>query len=109
MIFDPICLGLLRDNPNANTSDVLQMGPMLQKVVDICIPHKCTPVLVHHTKKLGKNEAYRLLDLDDLSQAGFAESARQWLLLSRRSEFVDECGHHELWMLTGGSAWSIDI
>ena len=35
MIFDPICLGLLRDNPNANTSDVLQMGPMLQKVVDI--------------------------------------------------------------------------
>ena len=35
MIFDPICLGLLRDNPNANTGDVLQMGPMLQKVVDI--------------------------------------------------------------------------
>ena len=69
---------------------------------------------MHHTKKLGKNEAYRLLDLDDLSQAGFAESARQWLLLSRRSEFVDECGHHELWMLTGGSAGhssalSIDI
>ena len=64
---------------------------------------------MHHTKKLGKNEAHRLLDLDDLSQAGFAEFARQWLLLSRRSEFVDECGHHELWMLTGGSAWSIDI
>ena len=114
MIFDPIYLGLLRDNQNANTSDVLQMGPMLQKVVDICIPHRCTPILVHHTKKLGRNEAHRLLDLDDLSQAGFAEFARQWLLLSRRSEFVDECGHHELWMRTGGSAGlssalSIDI
>ena len=69
---------------------------------------------VHRSWCTGRNEAHRLLDLDDLSQAGFAESARQWLLLSRRSEFVDECGHHELWMRTGGSAghssaWSIDI
>ena len=51
MIFDPIYLGLLRDNPHGNTSDVLQMGPMLQKVVDVCIPLSCTPVLVHRQER----------------------------------------------------------
>ena len=114
MIFDPMYLALLAENPHANAGNVLQMGPLLQKVVDTCLPYDCTPILVHHTKKLGPRDGNRPLDLDDLSQSGFAEFARQWILLSRRSLYLDGSGQHELYMKSGGSAghsslWGIDI
>jgi hypothetical protein len=52
--------------------------------------------------------------LDDMSQSGFAEFARQWILLSRRKDYLDGSGLHELWMRSGGSAghsslWGIDV
>ena len=55
-----------------------------------------------------------LAQLDDLSQSGFAEFARQWILLSRRKDYVDGSGQHELWMRSGGSAghsslWGLDV
>lgn len=114
LIFDPMYLALMSTESTANAGNVLQMGPLLQKFVDTCLPYGCTPVLVHHTKKLGQKESTRPLDLDDLSQSGFAEFARQWLLLSRRSEYQDGSGEHELWLRTGGSAghggkWGLDI
>lgn len=114
LILDPMYLALLTPDSAINAGNVLQMGPLLQKVVDTCLPFGCTPVLIHHTKKLGTKDSNRPLDLDDLSQSGFAEFARQWLLLSRRSDYLDGSGEHELWLRTGGSAghgglWGIDI
>ena len=114
VIFDPMYLGLLAENPNANAGNVLHMGPLLQSVVNTCLPYGCTPILVHHTRKLGQRDGNRPLDLDDLSQSGFAEFARQWVLLSRRSDFLDGSGKHELWMRCGGSAghsslWGVDV
>ena len=114
MIFDPMYLGLFSENSNINAGNVLQMGPLLQKVVDTCLPYNCTPVLVHHTKKLGQRDSKRPLDLDDMSQSGFAEFARQWILLSRRKDYLDGSGQHELWMRSGGSAghsslWGLDV
>jgi hypothetical protein len=114
MIFDPMYLGLLTENTSANAGNVLQMGPLLQQVVDTCLPYNCTPVLVHHTKKLGPKDKVRPLDLDDLSQSGFAEFARQWILLSRRTDYQDGSGLHELWMRCGGSAghsalWGVNV
>ena len=114
MIFDPMYLGLFAENSNVSAGNVLQMGPLLQKVVDTCLPYDCTPILVHHTKKLDQKNSRRPLDLDDLSQSGFAEFARQWILLSRRKDYLDGSGLHELWMRSGGSAghsslWGIDV
>ena len=114
LIFDPMYLALLSTESTINAGNVLQMGPLLQKVVDTCLPYGCTPVLVHHTKKLGHGDSRRPLDLDDLSQSGFAEFARQWLLLSRRTDYEDGSGIHKIWMRTGGSAghgglWGLDI
>ena len=114
MIFDPMYLGLLTENTSANAGNVLHMGPILQQVVDTCLPYDCTPILVHHTKKLGLKDKFRPLDLDDLSQAGFAEFARQWILLSRRTGYQDGSGQHELWMRCGGSAghsalWGVNV
>lgn len=114
MIFDPMYLALMTPETATNAGNVLQMGPLLKQVVDICLPHGCTPVLIHHTKKLGFKDNKRPLDLDDLSQSGFAEFARQWLLLSRRSDYVDGSGKHELWLRLGGSAghsglWGVDV
>lgn len=115
MIFDPMYLGLLAENSQVSAGNVLQMGPILQRVVDACLPYGCTPVLVHHTKKLGGlKDACRPLDLDDLSQSGFAEFARQWMLVSRREPYVDGSGEHALWLRCGGSAghsglWSMNI
>jgi len=114
MIIDPMYLALLTENTSANAGNVLQMGPILQQVVDTCLPYNCTPVLVHHTKKLGPKDKVRPLDLDDLSQSGFAEFARQWILLSRRTDYQDGSGLHELWMRCGGSAghsalWGVHV
>ena len=114
MIFDPMYLALLTENTSANAGNVLHMGPILQQVVDTCLPYDCTPILVHHTKKLGLKDKFRPLDLDDLSQSGFAEFARQWILLSRRTDYQDGSGLHELWMRCGGSAghsalWGVNV
>lgn len=114
LIYDPMYLGLFAENSNVNAGNVMQMGPLLQKVADTCLPYDCTPVLVHHTKKLGQKDSRRPLDLDDMSQSGFAEFARQWILLSRRRDYLDGSGLHELWMRSGGSAghsslWGIDV
>lgn len=115
MVFDPMYLGLLAENTQVSAGNVLQMGPILQRVVDACLPYGCTPVLVHHTKKLGgAKDACRPLDLDDLSQSGFAEFARQWMLVSRQETYMDGSGEHALWLRCGGSAghsslWALNV
>ena len=44
-----------------------------------------TLIIVHHTKRMAQGrDAKEPLELTDLAFSGFAEWARQWLLLSRR-------------------------
>lgn len=114
LIVDPVYIGLLAGNDTVQAGNVMQMGPLLKQIVDSCLPFGCTPIFVHHTHKLSKADKYCPIDLDHLSQSGFAEFARQWILLSRRSEFDSDAGVHELWMKAGGSAghsrlWAVDI
>ena len=119
VIIDPIYLCLIDGNPyrRVDTSNLFDMGPLIRTVVTACQP--ATPLLVHHSKKNmtakdGTFGRYGQPDLDDLSMAGFAEYARQWILLKRSERYEPASGVHKLWLSMGGSAghvgeWEIEI
>jgi hypothetical protein len=101
-ILDPSYLALLsgagRNGPDvANLND---MGPHYSRIAKTCLSVGCTPMLIMHAKKGRSQEAP---DLDDLTYAGAAEFARQWLLLARREAYKGD-GIHRLWLNVGGSA-----
>ena len=104
LIIDPAYLCLLAgDERNRSAGNVFDMGSLLRDVGQLGQDTGCTIVLCHHTTK--RERQYRLTrtTLEDLSQAGFREFARQWLLLGRKSQYQHD-GRHELWLDVGGSA-----
>jgi hypothetical protein len=89
------------------------MGEVLGKITEVCLAEGATPIFAHHTvkhagTKAGRNGAsfksYEPAELGDLAFAGFAEFARQWLLIARREDYEPGTGEHRLWVTTGGSA-----
>ena len=102
MIVDPAYLALLDSvSSTVSPSSVFAMGPILRHYAEIGDRTGCTMALIHHTKK-GMKTRLRLT-LDDLSQAGFAEFARQWFLINRRAVLTDNTPHR-LICTVGGSA-----
>lgn len=100
LITDPayMCLG----KSASDTSNVALMGNFLRRFGEIEKATGCTLVLIHHTNR--KGEPWQPLTLRDMSGAGFAEWARQWLLICPRKPFEPETYQHSLWMVAGGSA-----
>jgi hypothetical protein len=79
------------------------MGQALRPIAEIGQKTKCLIGLVHHFGKwTASNQDFSPAELGELSQAGMAEWARQWLLLSRRSKY-DHDGKHQLYLTAGGS------
>jgi hypothetical protein len=111
LIADPAYLMI----DGADAGNLFNMGDQLKTFAEIANAAGATPVLLHHAKKNNLNAGdYQPLELADLAWSGFAEFARQWLLLSRRERYVEGSGRHCLWLSAGGSAghngcWAIDI
>ena len=85
LIVDPAYLCM----PGADAANLFAQGALLRQVSEICQHHGVGLILAHHTRKRGKikNAAdHDPPELDDMAWAGFAEFARQWLLIGRREE-----------------------
>ena len=117
LIIDPAYLCLLGgENGGRQASNVFDMGPLLLRLSEVGEQTDSTVVLCHHCRKSpGEGrDRYEPPDLEELSMAGFAEWARQWILIGRREPFEPGTGNHKLWLNVGGSVgfsgtWSLDI
>ncbi|MBN1911684.1 MAG: AAA family ATPase [Pirellulales bacterium] len=111
VIVDPAYLCM----PGTDASNVQSQGTLLRAVNEVCHRNGAGIIIAHHTKKSAQRQNdHRPPDLDDLAWSGFPEFARQWLLLSRRKDYVPGTGEHELWLSIGGSAghsalWAVDV
>ncbi len=104
IVVDPLYLSLLEGDESGKPSDLFFMGSKLLPLSELGQATGCTIVLLHHFRKSNAgNHDDEQVALEELSQSGVAEWARQWLLLARRSAFQHD-GRHELWMRCGGSA-----
>ncbi|HEV7217151.1 MAG TPA: AAA family ATPase, partial [Chloroflexota bacterium] len=113
VFFDPLYLMLLTGSSGVSASNLYEMGPLLRKISQVCLDAGATPVYLHHFNRQGAvGSAHPTLE--DLSFAGVAEFARQWILLKRREPYIGGTGQHELWLAAGGSAghsgiWAVDV
>lgn len=101
LIIDPAYLCLPLDDKAGN---VFSVGGVLNPIGKLMHDLGVTPIICHHTTKAA-TYSRELPELGDLAWAGFAEWARQWLLLARREAYdPDAPGDHRLWLVAGGSA-----
>lgn len=114
LMIDPLYLCLLGgDVQKRQASNIFDMGSLLSELTALAREHQITMCLMHHCAKHSADLS-KPPDLKDLAFAGFAEWARQWILLGRRADYLDGSGRHELWMRSGGSAghgglWGVDV
>jgi hypothetical protein len=109
VIIDPVylCMG------SGEAGNIQAQGELLRGISEACSAAKATLVVAHHVTKAAAKE-HRPLKLEDLSQAGFDAWARQWWLVSRRSEHELGSGRHELQVAVGNCSshsmeWALDI
>lgn len=100
LIADPLYFML----PGEDAGNLMIIGGYLRTLSKLCEEMGVTLVLVHHVRKTGIDNKHDPPELSQISWSGTAEWARQWLLLSRRENYVPGTGEHRLWMVTGGSA-----
>lgn len=103
LIIDPAYLCM----PGADAGNMMVQGQLLSDITDVCKEAGTTFILLHHCKSgVRKRNPFEPPGLDDIAWAGFAEYARQWVLLGERESFApdDPAGVHRLWLSVGGSS-----
>lgn len=102
VMVDPAYLCLMTGTraEGAQAGNLFDMGAIYSQFARFMIEAGATPILTAHAKK---GRGFDPLDLDDLTYAGIAEFARQWILISRREAYEGD-GAHRLWLNVGGSA-----
>jgi hypothetical protein len=108
LMLDPTYLAMMSGDVEVDPKNYMKMGELLFRFSRVCLDGGCTPLLFAHfrtTVPFGKEPT-----LADIAYAGFQQFSRQWILLSRRSEFdptpVTEQNElrNELWFVAGGSS-----
>ena len=106
---DPTYLAM----PGVDAGNLFVQGERLRSITEVCSDRDVTLILCHHTRK-NMSDPFGMPELDNIAWAGFAEFARQWVLLGRRELYVPGTGEHRLWLTVGGSAghsggWGLDV
>ena len=103
IVIDPLYLSLLSAETAGSAGNIFAMGAALEPLSRLAQATGCTIILLHHFRKSGIPDPENPAALEELSQSGAAEWARQWILLQRRTPYVSD-GRHDLWLRAGGSA-----
>lgn len=111
VIIDPLYLALNVDDDSQ--SNMFRMGARLHGITKLTRDTGAALILNHHANKR-RDKPHEPMKLNELNGAGVGEYIRQWILVSRRSEYDPESkGHHELWMVSGGAehggTYALDI
>ena len=103
VFIDPLYLSLLSAETAGSAGNLYAMGAALEPLNILGQATGATISLLHHFKKSGIPDPDNPAALEELSQSGAAEWARQWILLQRRTPYNSD-GRHDLWLRAGGSA-----
>lgn len=112
LVIDPVYRSLTIGDTGTNPANLFDMGRILTRIAAVCRRYRTTLILVHHsTKDLARG---RVMNLADLTHAGFAEFFRQWFLINPKTSFDGAAGRHELVINCGGSAghsseWNVTV
>lgn len=111
LIIDPayLCLTI-----GEGASNLFLVGKMLGELAEVIAETGVSIAMAHHTRLGNGDRQFQPPELSDLAWAGFQEFFRAWIMIGRRSRYVDGSGFHDLWMMAGGSAghsglWAVDI
>lgn len=106
VFIDPAYLTLFGEGSKVQAGNVLEMGPLLRRITQVRKETDATIAMAHHTRK---NQGpldffkFRKTTRDDLSQSGFAQWMRQWMLVSRKAAYSHD-GKHVIHLEFGGSS-----
>ena len=103
VFLDPLYQSLLTAENAGQAGNLFAMGAILQPITEWATAVGITLIVLHHFRKTGQVDDENPCSLEELSQSGTVEWARQWILLQRRVPYQGD-GQHLLWMRCGGSA-----
>ena len=96
VVIDPLYRGM---DGSVNAQNIFAMGDALGQFMAACQP--ASVILSHHVKKSAQFDKSGMPDLDDLSQAGVAEFAGNYMLIGRLAKYQGD-SQHDLAISGGG-------